>query len=228
MNNNNCSDPKRAGLIKKIRRSANVGLYGSLIVIIAVVIFHFCPYTFAQQTEEVQRMMLIVGMVVAVLAVVLALLAIRKSTPRIRLMDDVDKKIEAYASYISTLYGCTFVVAIIECAIILLMSDTSLLMVTMLLVLLLFLSYPNMYKMKHDLALTDETMKELFGDAYIADPEPAEVGPDFDLADAKLAQEAEVFEDAEVLDEDHQTFDSEAEKQIDESCDSKENDGSQN
>ena len=199
MNNNNCSDPKRAGLIKKIRRSANVGLYGSLIVIIAVVIFHFCPYTFAQQTEEVQRMMLIVGMVVAVLAVVLALLAIRKSTPRIRLMDDVDKKIEAYASYISTLYGCTFVVAIIECAIILLMSDTSLLMVTMLLVLLLFLSYPNMYKMKHDLGLEDDTMKALFGDDYIADPVAPDAEPDLNLADAKLAQEAEESEDGEIV-----------------------------
>lgn len=201
MNNNNCSDPKRAALIKKISRSANVGLYGSLIVIIAVIIFHYCPFTFAQQTEEVQRMMLIAGMVVAVLAVVFALLSIRKTTPRIRLMDDVDKKIASYASYISSLYGYTFVVVIIECAIILLMSDTSLLMVTMLLVLLLFLSYPNMYKMKHDLALSDETMQALFGDAYIADTTTPDAEPDLDLADAKLAQDAEEFVDGEIVDD---------------------------
>lgn len=197
MNNTHCSDPKRAALIKKINRSANIGLYGSLIVIIAVIIFHFCPYTFAQQTEEVQRTMLIAGMVVAVLAVVFSLFSIRKTTPRIRLMDDVDKKMAAYASYISTLYGCTFVVVIIECAIILLMSDTSLLMVTMLLVLLLFLSYPNMYKMKHDLGLDDDTMQELFGDAYIADPVAPDAAPDLNLADAKLAQETEEIQEAE-------------------------------
>ena len=228
MNNNNSATAHQAELIKKIRRSSNVGLYGSILVVLITVIFHFCPYAFANQEADVQHKMLLGGTILAVLAVVVVLLTLRKTTPRIRLMDQLDAKLEAYASYISSLYLCTFIIVIIECALICLMSDTSLLMVIMLLVLLLFLSYPNMYKMKHDLALTDETMKELFGDAYIADPEPSEVGPDFDLADAKLAQEAEVFEDAEVLDEDHQTFDSEAEKQIDESCDSKENDGSQN
>ena len=51
-----------------------------------------------------------------------------------------------------------------------LMSDTSLLVITILLVLILFLSYPNMYKMKIDLGLTDEEMTRcsapLFGDQH--------------------------------------------------------------
>ena len=39
------------------------------------------------------------------------------------------------------------------------------------LVLLLFLSYPNMYKMKNDLGLTDDEMTSLFGSNYVRDPQ---------------------------------------------------------
>ena len=58
-------------------------------------------------------------------------------------------------------------------------------------VLVLFISYPNMYKMKNDLGLTDDEMKSLFGDAYIADAKPAfnEPEPDLPLADAQLEKQ---------------------------------------
>ncbi len=52
---------------------------------------------------------------------------------------------------------------VIECVLIVLMSDTALLMITILLILLLFLSYPNMYKIKNDLGLTDEEAAEHLG-----------------------------------------------------------------
>jgi hypothetical protein len=71
------------------------------------------------------------------------------------------------------------------------MSDTSLLMVTILLVLMLFLSYPNMYKMKNDLGLTESEMTALFGDAYIADATPFEAKPDLPSADAQLTIDAQ-------------------------------------
>lgn len=199
MNNNNSATAHQTELIKKIRRSSNVGLYGSILVVLITVIFHFCPYAFANQEADVQHKMLLGGTILAVLAVVVVLLTLRKTTPRIRLMDQLDAKLEAYASYISSLYLCTFIIVIIECALICLMSDTSLLMVIMLLVLLLFLSYPNMYKMKHDLGLEDDTMKALFGDDYIADPVAPDAEPDLNLADAKLAQEAEESEDGEIV-----------------------------
>ena len=84
---------------------------------------------------------------------------------------------------------------LIECILIVLMSDTSLLMVTILLVLLLFLSYPNMYKMKNDLGLTDAEMTALFGDAYISNNAPADAKPDLSEADAQLEIDAHAQED---------------------------------
>ena len=154
--------------LKNIRRSANIGLYGSLGVVIVTVIFHFLPWHFTQ-SEYTIRWMLIAGAVLAVLAVVMVLLMIRKTTPRIRQMEGLEEKMKAYSEYVSNLYYGTLAIVVMECLLIVLMGDSALLMVTIILVLLLILSYPNMYKMKIDLGLLEEEMKTLFGDAYIGD-----------------------------------------------------------
>ena len=183
-------------LIKKLRRSANVGLYGSIAVILLAVIFHFMPYHISYQSPQVARWMLIAGTVLAVLAIVMILLTVRKTTPSLRQLPELDDKIKGYHSYVTNLYTSTLAIVIIECILITLMSDTALLMVTILMVLVLFISYPNMYKMKHDLGLTDEQMGSLFGDAYIADTQAAydQPKPDLDLADAQL-DDSETKED---------------------------------
>jgi hypothetical protein len=102
----------------------------------------------------------------------MALLTIRKTTPRLRQLDSLEAKMQGYSTYISNLYRGSLAIVIIECVLIVLMSDTSLLMITILLVLLLFLTYPNMYKMKNDLELTDDEMTALFGSNYVRDPQP--------------------------------------------------------
>ncbi len=185
-------------LIKKLRRSANWGLYGSIAVILLAVIFHFTPYHVAYQSPQVARWMLIAGTVLAVLAVVMILLTVRKTTPALRQLDSLDDKIKGYHSYITNLYHSTLAIVVIECILITLMSDTALLMVIILMVLVLFICYPNMYKMKHDLGLTDDEMKSLFGDAYIADAKAAYDEPtaDIPLADAQIEKQQE-FNDSQ-------------------------------
>lgn len=180
-------------LIRKIRRTANWGLYGSIAVVLVAIIFHFSPWHITYQSAQVSRWMLISGAILSVLAVTMALLTIRKTTPRLRQLDSLEAKMQGYSTYISNLYRGSLAIVIIECVLIVLMSDTSLLMITILLVLLLFLSYPNMYKMKNDLGLNDGEMKSLFGDAYIAGTQTAydEPTPDLPLADAQLAKDEE-------------------------------------
>ncbi|MBQ9863895.1 MAG: hypothetical protein IJM33_00990 [Bacteroidales bacterium] len=185
-------------LIKKIRRSANIGLYGSIAAVLIVVIFHFSPYHVAYQSPQVMRWMLIAGTILAVLAVVMMLLTIRKTTPALRQLEKLEDKIQGYQSYITSLFSSTLAIVIIECILIILMSDTSLLMVIILMVLVLFLSYPNMYKMKNDLGLTDDQMKQLFGDEYIMDTQTPYAEPDLELADAQLAKEQEEEETREM------------------------------
>ena len=158
-------------LIRKIRRTANWGLYGSIAVVLVAVIFHFSPWHITYQSAQVSRWMLISGAILSVLAVAMALLTIRKTTPRLRQLDSLEAKMQGYSTYISNLYRGSLAIVIIECVLIVLMSDTSLLMITIL-VLLLFLSYPNMYKMKNDLGLTDDEMTSLFGSTYVRDPQP--------------------------------------------------------
>ena len=177
--------------LKKFRRTANIGLYGSIAAVILTVIFHYSPFHITYQQPQVARWMLIAGTILAVLAIVMVLMTIRKTTPKLRQLDNLNDKLTGYTSYICNLYSSTFAIVLIECVLIVLMSDTSLLMVTILLVLMLFLSYPNMYKMKNDLGLTDSEMTALFGDAYIADATPFEAKPDLPSADAQLTIDAQ-------------------------------------
>ena len=155
--------------VTAVRRSANIGLYGSIAAVILTVIFHFSPWTF-RQSAVVSRWMLLSGIVLAVLAIVMVLMMIRKTTPHIRMMDTLEEKLPAYRTYINNLYLGTLAIVVMECLLIVLTSDNSLLMVTMLLVLCLFISYPNMYKMKNDLGLLQEEFNELFPE-YAETPE---------------------------------------------------------
>ena len=148
-------------LIHKIRRAANIGLYGYLATVILTVVFHYLPWRFLQ-SDQVHHWMLIAGVILAFLAVVMVLLMIRKTPRHIRQMDSLEQKLKAYSEYISNLYIGVFSIVVMECLLIVLMSDATLLMITMVLVLMLFLAYPNMYKMKIDLGLLDEEFDELF------------------------------------------------------------------
>lgn len=167
-------------MIKSIRRTANIGLYGSLAIVLLTVAFHFMPIHISYQSPQVARWMLISGTVLAVLSIVTILMTLRKTTPHIRQLDDVQSKLKAYKTYISNIYTSTLAIVFIECVLMVLMSETVLLMVVILLVLLLFLSYPNMYKMRTDLGLSDKEMSELFGADYISDTPKDIPQPDLD------------------------------------------------
>lgn len=188
MNNLNIN---HAELLRKTRRTANWGFYGSIVAVMLVVVFHFSPWHISYQQPNVAMWMLISGYILAVLAIAMNLLTIRRTPPRLRQLDSLYDKLKGYHSYISNLFTGTLLIVVIECVLIILMSRTTLLMITMLLVLPLVVCYPNMYKMKNDLGLNDEEMKSLFGDAYIAGTQPAydEPAPDLALADAQLAKE---------------------------------------
>ena len=60
---------------------------------------------------------------------------------------------------------------VLLCAFTLRSARNPLLMLAIVTVLVLFLNYPNMYRIKVDLGLTDEEMHSLFGDRYIGDNE---------------------------------------------------------
>ena len=90
-------------LTRKIRRSANIGLFGSIAVILVVLIFHFSPWHITYQSQEVFSWMLISGTILAVLAVVMALFSIRNTPRRLRELPTVEQKMQGYSSYISSL-----------------------------------------------------------------------------------------------------------------------------
>ena len=145
--------------IKKINFNARLGLWGSVVAVIITGAFIFAsPWRF-YQTPQVSRAMLIAGSVLAILAVSMSLLTVRKQLPRLRQADDLAVKLSGYASHITSFYRSIFVVVLILCVLTLLSGRNVLLPLTMVTTLMLFLAYPNIYRMKVLLGLTEEEMR---------------------------------------------------------------------
>lgn len=157
-------------MIKSIRRSANIGLYGSLLLCICVVAEHFLDrhvWTREITTNEyTHRLFLIVGLVLAVGTIAYVLFAMRRGAPRLRQTDGVEAKLQGYARLIATVYYLSLFTVLIVGAIIVVTHENRLIMLLMLLFVTLVLCYPNMYKIKSDTGLNDDEMKELFGEEY--------------------------------------------------------------
>lgn len=154
---------------------AQIGLWGSVaMVIVAALFLYASPWRFPLQSEYVSRWMLIAGSVLAVLSLSMALLVIRKQVPRLRQTESLDAKLSGYASYIQSLYLSILAVVAVICLMTVVANQNVLLMLAMVTVLMLVLAYPNIYKVKVDLGLTDEEMKSLYGDHYIAEKKDEE------------------------------------------------------
>ncbi len=155
--------------IKKIRRYSQTGLWGSVGVGILATFFLYVSPVHFTQTSQVTRWMLIAGSVLAVLAVSMALLTIRKQIPRLRQTEDIGQKLTGYAAHIRSLYLTMFAVVFIICLFMVLSGQKVLLMLVLVSVLTLFMAYPNIYRIKVELGLSDDEMKQLFGDNYICE-----------------------------------------------------------
>lgn len=154
----------------KIKRNAQLGLWGSAAVVILTSLFLYAsPWRFPAQSDYVNRWMLVAGSVLAVLSLSMALLVIRKQVPRLRQTEGLQAKLAGYAGHIHSLYFSILAVVVVLCVMTLISNQNVLLMLAMVTVLMLILAYPNIYKVKVDLGLSDEEMSSLYGDRYIGE-----------------------------------------------------------
>jgi hypothetical protein len=154
----------------KIKRNAQLGLWGSAAVVILTSLFLYAsPWRFPAQSDYVNRWMLVAGSVLAVLSLSMALLVIRKQVPRLRQTEGLQAKLAGYAGHIHSLYFSILAVVVVLCVMTLISNQNVLLMLAMVTVLMLILAYPNIYKVKVDLGLSDEEMSSLYGDRYICE-----------------------------------------------------------
>lgn len=159
------------GNIKHIRRYAALGLWGSVALVILTVLFiYVAPWRF-YPSQHTARWMLVAGSVLAVLAVSMTLLSVRRQIPLLRQSDSLQIKLQGYAAHVRSLYITMLFVVLLLCAFTLMSARNVLLMLALVSTLVLFLTYPNIYRIKVDLGLTDDEMKSLFGDRYLPDPD---------------------------------------------------------
>lgn len=157
--------------IKTIQRTSCIGLWGSVgLAILTVLFIYLSPWRF-YPSEYTSRWMLVAGCVLAVLAVSMTLLAARRQVPHLRQLDKLEEKLAGYASHIRSIYLSMLGVVLLLCLFTVFSARNVLLMLIIVSVLVLFLSYPNIYRIKVDLGLSDGEMKMLFGDRYISGDE---------------------------------------------------------
>ncbi len=151
--------------LKRIKRYANIGLWGSvgMVIVASVLCYTLHPMAGAE------RWMVIAGTALAVLAVSMMLLSVRKQIPQLRQREGLEQKLDGYAAHVRDLYMTMLAVVVILCAFTFLSGRTVLLMLAMVSTLVLFLNFPNIYRIKVDLGLTDDEAQMLFGDRYIPD-----------------------------------------------------------
>lgn len=171
--------------IHSIKVASNVGLWVSLGVSLTTILFFFVGNYRFYATNEVFKMGLIVGTLLVLVTAMLILVAVRKSLPQMRALSEVEEKFRQYCGHIQRVYYGSMAVILVECAITLFTYNRNLIMFIIILMLMLFMSFPNIYRIKVDLALTDQQMKDIFGDEYIADP------VEQDVDSAELLEETE-------------------------------------
>lgn len=108
-----------------------------------------------------------VGLIVVVLAAVALMFFYRKVIPGYRSLSDERQRLESFCKAYNSNYLLAFVSVVATSACVVLSNNTTLIMPLMVLILVLFFMFPNMYKAKQALALSDDFMKEVFGDKYI-------------------------------------------------------------
>ncbi len=156
--------------LHSIKVASNVGLWVSLGVSMATILFFFVSDYRFYATDEVFKMGLIVGTLLVLVAAMLILVSVRKSLPQMRVLPNVEEKFRQYSGHIQRTYYGSMAVILAECAITLFTYNRNLIMFIIILMLMLFMSFPNIYRIKVDLALTDQQMQDIFGNEYIADP----------------------------------------------------------
>lgn len=155
---------------KNIRLFSRIGLWGSVAAVILTVAFIYSPWRFYNSTHAA-RWMTIAAAVLAILAVSMTLLTVRRNIPYFRQMDDLENKLAGYSSHVRQLYLTMLGVVVLLCLFTVLSSRSVILMLAMVSTLVLFLNYPNIYRVKVDLGLNDEQMHSLYGDQYIGGDE---------------------------------------------------------
>lgn len=174
--------------IKTIRNVSNIGLWFSLGVAMLTILFVLLSKYQFYPDPRTYQFFLIAGSVLAIAAAMLMLLSVRRSIPKLRQLDSVEERFRRYADHIKYMYIGTMVCIVIECAFIILSSNRQLIMFLIILVMMLFLAFPNIYRIKVDLGLTNAQMQELFGNDYI--PDPVEETSDAEIIEADETDES--------------------------------------
>lgn len=151
--------------IKNIKRNAAIGLWGSVGVVIVAAALTYALHPSVGGTSW----MVVAGTVLAVLAVSMMMLSVRRQIPRLRQSEGLENKLKGYATHVRELYMTMLSVVVILCVFTFASGRTVLLMLAMVSTLVLFLNYPNIYRIKIDLGMTDDEAKEVFGDRYISE-----------------------------------------------------------
>ncbi len=180
----------REQYLKKIKNASRFGLIASLVVVVFTIMWIWVsPYTF-RQSDRVVSVMLITVCLLAIANMAMVLLSVRNRFMKIRRLETMDERLQQYSAVVVRNYYVTFFIILVCCGLTILSGNSNLLMLVLVLSLTLFMAFPNMYRMKVDMGLTNEQAKELWGDEYLfSDEERAEMEQEASVEKTKEVEE---------------------------------------
>ncbi len=166
----------REQYLKTIKSASRFGFIASMVVVVFTIMWMWVsPYTF-RQSDRVMAIMLVAVCLLAIVNMSIVLLSVRNRFAKIRRLETLEERLQQYSAVVARNYYVTFVIILVCCFFTVLSGKNEMLMLVLVLSLTLFMAFPNMYRMKVDMGLTNEQAKELWGDEYIfSDEERAEM-----------------------------------------------------
>ncbi len=157
----------REQYLKKIKSASRFGLIASLVIVALTILWVWLsPYTF-RQNDRVVSVILVTVCLLAIADMSMVMLSVRNRFAKIRRLETLEERLQQYSAVVARNYYATFGTILVCCILTILSGNSNLLMLVLILSLTLFMAFPNMYRMKVDMGLSNEQAKELWGDAYI-------------------------------------------------------------
>lgn len=141
-------------------------IFSIIVSLLTILSFYVGDYRFYPDNHTFQ-LLTYAGLAAAVLEGAWMMYFSRGEIARIRKIDNEFDRLASYRKAYSRQYVIAFLAECVVCACIVLSYNRAIIMVLLVLTMVMVVLFPNMYKAKNDLSLSDETMKSVFGDKYI-------------------------------------------------------------
>ena len=156
--------------VRLLQRSAAIGVIGSMVAIVAAIGEYFWEQQLWDKTitasDGAKHSMLLMAILLVIAQWLIYTRLFRTTLKKLPQLEDIATRLLVYRKATKTLSLTTLISVFLLSAIVIMSGIRLLLALALLQWMVLIINYPNMYRIKAEANLDEETMKRLFGAKY--------------------------------------------------------------